>query len=169
MAKRPAFQFYPGDWIRSTDLRTCSICARGLWIDMICLMHEGVPYGHLSIGMKPIAPATLAKLVGEDAKNVSRWLGELEQSGVLSVTEEGCYFSRRMVRDEELRNSRAAGGVLDPDAGGHRSHGLEGRGRHRGPVVQLRASTGQRRHRRLHACVLARQTPCSLLRQTSTR
>lgn len=57
--KRPAFQFYPGDWLRSTDLRSCSVGARGLWIDMICLMHEGTPYGHLKVNQKVIHPHNL--------------------------------------------------------------------------------------------------------------
>jgi hypothetical protein len=45
--KRPAFQFYPGDWLRDMALRSCSMEARGLWIEMLCLMHDAVPYGHL--------------------------------------------------------------------------------------------------------------------------
>ena len=64
MGKRPSFQFYPGDWLRSTDLRSCSVLARGLWIDMICLMHEGSEYGFLKVGKKVILPANLATMVG---------------------------------------------------------------------------------------------------------
>lgn len=108
--KRPSFQFYPGDWMRSTDLRCCSVGARGLWIDMICLMHEGKPYGHLKVGDKVILPANLASITGATLANVEEWLSELMETGVCSTDEHGCIFSRRMIRDEELRQIRAAGG-----------------------------------------------------------
>jgi hypothetical protein len=108
--KRPAFQFYPGDWLRATDLRACSVGARGLWIDMICLMHEGTPYGHLKVNSKVITQAHLARMVGSSPEEVSAWLKELEDTGVLSTDPDGVFFSRRMVKDEEVRNLRAAGG-----------------------------------------------------------
>lgn len=108
--KRPAFQFYPGDWLRSTDLRSCSIGARGLWIDMICLMHEGNPYGHLKVNQKVIHPENLCRMVGETFQDVSGWIEELKSSGVVSITDDGCLFSRRMVKDENTRNIRAEGG-----------------------------------------------------------
>lgn len=110
--KRPSFQFYPGDWLRATELRSCSVGARGLWIDMICLMHEGSPYGHLMVGDKVILPDNLARMVGATIEDVEGWLEELEQSRVFSRTDSGCIFSRRMLRDEEVRSVRAAGGVL---------------------------------------------------------
>lgn len=108
--KRPAFQFYPGDWMRSTDLRSCSIGARGLWIDMICLMHEGNPYGFLRVGDKDILPDTLARIVGGVHTQIEEWLIELEQAGVLSRDQGGTIYSRRMVRDEDVRVRRSAGG-----------------------------------------------------------
>lgn len=111
MAKRPAFQFYPGDWLRSTDLRSCSVGARGLWIDMICLMHEGNPYGYLKVGDKVILPVNLAAMVGASLGNVTEWLAELEKSGVFSL-KNGCIICRRMIRDERIRESRAKGGIL---------------------------------------------------------
>ncbi|KKM17194.1 hypothetical protein LCGC14_1678180 [marine sediment metagenome] len=38
MAKSPAFQFYPGDWLRSTDLQMCSMTTHGVWINCLCHM-----------------------------------------------------------------------------------------------------------------------------------
>jgi len=110
--KRPSFQFYPGDWLRSTDLRSCSVGARGLWIDMLCLMHEGNPYGHLKVGDKVILPDTLAKLVGASTEEVKNWLKELSLAAVFSeLQRNSCIYSRRMVRDEKLRELRAKGGI----------------------------------------------------------
>lgn len=110
--KRPAFQFYPSDWLSDTALRMCSEGARGIWMDMICYMHEGVPYGHLKVNNKVILSATLARMVGCDTQSVDGYLSELVTAGVVQVDAEGCMFSKRMVKDEALRNARAAGGKL---------------------------------------------------------
>ena len=112
MPKRPSFQFYPSDWLRDTALRSCSTGARGLWIDMICYMHEGNPYGHLKVGDKVILVDNLARMVGETLDVVQGWLEELEQAGVYDLTSDGVICSRRMIRDENLRNIRASGGKL---------------------------------------------------------
>ena len=108
--KRPSFQFYPGDWLRSTDLRSCSLAAKGLWIDMICLMHEGNPYGYLKVGDKVILPPILARMVGVSLHEIEGYLSELTEAGVCSTDSNGCIFSRRMIKDEEIREKRAAGG-----------------------------------------------------------
>lgn len=127
MSKRPSFQFYPGDWRADPGLRLCSIAARGLWIEMTCIMHEGEPYGHLTVQGRPIDPAMLARLVGEGAPAVKRWLAELGANDVFSRTEEGVIFSRRMVRDEQVRELRAAGGK-EGAKHGHKGaeHGAKG-------------------------------------------
>lgn len=115
MSKRPSFQFYPNDWRTDLKLRMCSIGARGLWVDMMCLMNEGEPYGHLVLERGPVEPRELAKLVGESLGNVKRWLSELEHNGVFSRTDAGVIYSRRMVRDEHNRQVRAAGGHKSQD------------------------------------------------------
>lgn len=109
--KRPSFQFYPSDWLRDTALRSCSAGARGLWIDMICFMHEGSPYGYLKVGEKVILADNLHRMVGETLEVVEGWLHELELAGVFDV-DNGIICSRRMIRDEELRQKRAEGGKL---------------------------------------------------------
>lgn len=108
--KRPSFQFYPSDWLTDTALRCCSIGARGLWIDMICYMHEGSPYGYLKVNHKVIHKANLARMAGLSLDEVDGYISELVDSGVCQVDEDGCFFSKRMVRDENLRLVRAAGG-----------------------------------------------------------
>jgi len=112
MKARPSFQFYPSDWLRDPGLRSCSLAARGLWIDSISFMHEGEPYGHLTLNGHDIEPATLARMVGSPLRDVRRALVELETAGVFSRTEKGTIFSRCMVRDEALREKRAEGGHL---------------------------------------------------------
>ena len=105
--KRPAFQFYPADWRKDAALQSCSIGARGFWVEIMCIAHECEPYGHLTVNGKPMSAAQLARLVGITPKEAERFLAELDEAGVTSRSEEGALFSRRMVRDEASREARA--------------------------------------------------------------
>jgi len=99
--KRPAFQFYAGDWLNCIELRTVSVGARGLWIDMLCLMRQGHEVGHLTHrDGRPITPEQLAKLVGESPRRVRALLSELDAASVASRSDAGAYVSLRMLRDE---------------------------------------------------------------------
>jgi len=79
---------------------------------MICFMHEGNPYGHLKVGNKVIQTSNLASMVGASVEDVSAWLEELRLAGVYDTIEDGTIISRRMIRDENLRNVRAESGKL---------------------------------------------------------
>lgn len=105
--KRPASQYYWGDWRRDTALQACSLMARGLWHEMNCLMHDCEPYGHLAVGGKAMTPAQLARLAGIAPDECSSLLVELEASNIFSRTDAGVIFSRRMVRDEVERERSA--------------------------------------------------------------
>lgn len=119
--KRPAFQFYPADWRKDAALQSCSIAARGLWIECMCIAHECEPYGYLTINGKAMTAAQVGRLVGLSAKECTSLFAELEDAGVLSRGDDGAIFSRRMVRDEDIRQRRAAGG----EAGSE--HGIKGK------------------------------------------
>jgi len=110
--KRPAFQFYPADWRKDPALSTCSIAARGLWIELMCVMHESELYGVLSINGAPMSLQQIARTVGESTATTAKLISELQSSGVFSVNESGCIYSRRMLKDERLRNVRADAGRL---------------------------------------------------------
>lgn len=109
--KRPAFQFYPGDWVRD-PVAGCSLAAQGLWLRMMVVAHDSDRYGFLSQNGAPIPPDAISRRCGcESITQYEALLAELFQAGVPSRTPEGVIFSRRMVRDEELRETRASGGV----------------------------------------------------------
>jgi hypothetical protein len=99
----PWMKFYPADWRSDPTLRAVSLCARGLWIECIALMHEADPYGFLCLNGKPMTPAVLAKQAGCGVEEVERLLSELEEAGVFSRNKAGTIYSRRMVRDEKLQ------------------------------------------------------------------
>lgn len=100
MGTRPFFKFYPSNWRADQALRICSAAARGLWIEMLCLMHEAKPYGHLVVSGRPVTEAQLATLSGFPLDQVSALLAELENAGVFSKNAKGVIYSRRMTRDE---------------------------------------------------------------------
>lgn len=110
MTARPWLKWYPSDWRGEPRLRMCSLAARGLWVDLLSYMHEGQPYGHLTID--GIAPdiAGIAGLVGRPLAETRKALAELETRNVFSRTDAGTIFSRRMVRDHVKQERDKANG-----------------------------------------------------------
>lgn len=124
-------QFYPADWLSNPNLRRCSPAARGVWMDVLCVLHDADEYGLVRWPLKEVAQAVGAQL---------SHLRELVQKGVLKgsdseVSEPFIYtprsgrrdgvsvtliptqpgpiwYSSRMVRDEHVRTQRAAGGGI---------------------------------------------------------
>lgn len=43
------FSFYPNDHLNDVNLRVCHATAKGVWMDMVCLMAQGKPFGYLRI------------------------------------------------------------------------------------------------------------------------
>jgi len=118
--KRPSFQFYPADWRKDASLQSCSMAAQGMWINALCIAHECEPYGHLTLNGKAMNAAQLARLIGLGAKECTTLLTELAEAGVTSIADTGAIYSRRLVRDEEVRNLRTACGQLGAE------HGVKG-------------------------------------------
>ncbi|KIO75259.1 hypothetical protein TH53_21855, partial [Pedobacter lusitanus] len=112
MSKKPSMQFYPGDWMKDPELRSVSIAARGLWMDMLCLMFESRERGFLLINGKAPSEVQLARMVGCTGEDLNHCLDELKDAGVLSHNGTNVLFSRRMVRDAEISNKRAKCGKM---------------------------------------------------------
>lgn len=108
--KRPAFQFYPADWRKDPALSSCSLAARGLWIELMCIAHESDRYGYLSVNGRPMGLPQLARMVGESPATLTKLMSELESAAVFSREDDGTIYSRRMIKDERIRNVRAAAG-----------------------------------------------------------
>lgn len=112
MTKIPSIQFYPGDWMKDPELRSVSLEARGLWIDLLCMMSESDPRGYLQINGKAPSETQLARMVGCTEEEISRGLCELSGAGVFSRTKTGIIFSRRMVKDNHLIDVRRKCGKM---------------------------------------------------------
>ena len=93
----PWLKFYPSDWRSDPMLRMCSIEARGLWMEMLCLMHEAG--GYLRVNGTALDVHQLARLAAIEQRKCSRLVAELQKNGVFSVDENGQIFSRRILKD----------------------------------------------------------------------
>jgi len=83
--------------------------ARGLAIDLFCIMHDHDPYGHC-----PNSIPTLARLLREDPRKLRRLLDELLVHKVIKQSEDRpeFFYSSRMIRDEAIRAKRRSNGKL---------------------------------------------------------
>lgn len=123
--KRPSFQFYPGDWTGNSNLRRCTHAEKGVWVEVLCLMHDQAEYGVLRWPLKEIVeavkckPADLRALVSKGVlKGSDDALAEpyiyTPRSGrkdgepvILLDTQPGpIWYSSRMVKDEHVRTIR---------------------------------------------------------------
>ena len=129
--KRPSFQFYPSDWQANSNLRRCTHEEKGIWMDVMCLLHDQEEYGVCRWPLKEIAQAvgiSLPKIKGIVTKGVLKGadtnqdvepLIYIPRSGrkdgapvTLIPAQKGpLWYSSRMVVDEYKR-------VLRGDLGG---------------------------------------------------
>jgi hypothetical protein len=115
MAKMPAFQFYPGDWIQ--DTRVLSLAAKGAWIDILCALWRSQTRGSLTLPLMgwarllgctaDQAAAVITELV--DMQICESNLDESLSMGLLSGDrkEKVRLESRRMLREENDRKNNA--------------------------------------------------------------
>jgi hypothetical protein len=123
----PWIKWYPTDWRADPRLRMCSLAARGLWIDLLGYMHEGEPYGYLTINDLPPSIEDVAALVGRPLGEVRRAMAELKARQVFSSDAlQGTLYSRRMVRDNEKadRDRRNGKGGGNPKLKGEVKEGV---------------------------------------------
>jgi len=134
--KRPSFQFYPGDWQANSNLRRCTHEEKGIWLDVMCLLHDQEEYGIARWTLKELAKAigtTVSKLngivnkgvlKGADHGTVCQALIYIPRSGrkdgdpvTLIESQPGpLWYSSRMVIDEYKRIVRGEAGEASKDA-----------------------------------------------------
>lgn len=136
MAKEPYFPFFTGDWIQAT--RHLSLAARGAWIDLLSFMWNAQNRGTIVETIEGYArrfgasveqtTRVICELTTHECgvAGVEMMLNS-EKDGVLQFTESECsafiesgnipknakirIISRRMVRDNELRETRKRAGA----------------------------------------------------------
>jgi hypothetical protein len=111
MSKLAWFHFYPGDWMKDPELRRCSPAARGIYVDLLCLMFECEERGVLSTGGEPWTDDEIAGAIPGDSSVVLSCLHELVGKRVLKRrANSGALYSNRLIRDEEQRQIKAKAG-----------------------------------------------------------
>ena len=89
------------------------MAAQGLWINMLALMSQSDPFGHLMDGKATMTVSALTHITRQRIANVKRWLEELETHNVYSKDPEtDAIYCRRFVREHELSIIRAGAGKL---------------------------------------------------------
>ena len=110
--KLPAFQWYAGDWRKDLAVQSLSFHDRGVWREMLDLMHDSERRGVLVLNGRAMTDDQISRAIGLDNQSFNQTLGRLLTSGVASREEEtGAIFNRRMVRDEEIRKIRTCAGL----------------------------------------------------------
>lgn len=109
----PYFPFYIGDWRKATDIQALSREARYVWFDMLCYMWESTERGYLTINGNPIPVESLARMLGLSEILLEQNIQQILRGGVASLRKsDGAIYSRRMIRDQELRVKRQKAGSI---------------------------------------------------------
>lgn len=109
--KIPAFQFYPADWRKDPAVQSLSYNDRGVWFEMLCIMHESSERGKLLLNGKPMPLEVLARLLGLDKQALSNAIESILESGTGYRDENGAIYSKRMMKDEAIRRARHEAGM----------------------------------------------------------
>jgi uncharacterized phage protein (TIGR02220 family) len=111
--KMPAMQFYPADWRKDLAVQALDFFDRGVWFEILCLMHESSERGVLLLNSSPMSDDVLARLLGLDNQILTTTLTKLLTYGVARRREcDSAIFSKRMVDDERLCQVRRNAGKL---------------------------------------------------------
>jgi hypothetical protein len=94
-------KFWPQDWQGDDALRQCSLPARALWLELLCIAHKAVPRGSVLIGGRPPTAKRIAIVADCTEREVVKYLDELETEGVLNRDPDGTIYSSKMRSDEE--------------------------------------------------------------------
>ena len=107
----PAFQFYPADWRKDPGVQSLDFETRGIWWEIICLLHESDERGVLLLNGQPMPEDALCRLLGLDNQKLTTALTTLLTYGVAKRREsDNAIYSKRMVADENLRQIRKLAG-----------------------------------------------------------
>jgi len=81
MDRYPWIQFYPNDWLADPRLSMCSATTRGIWMDLICIMHKLDRCGQITGTLEQIARTCRCTVVELEVA-----IAELSQTNAADVT-----------------------------------------------------------------------------------
>lgn len=115
--EQPYLPLYVMDFLTDEKLRECSAASVGVYIMLMCVMHKQEVYGTISLRPKDRQSedilqdfaTKLGKHLPFDNTTIAEALRELISEGVLHLEEE-TLVQKRMVRDADISEKRAAAG-----------------------------------------------------------
>ena len=107
----PHQQWYWRDWFGDQEVRLLSPVERCVWFEMLGMMWQSSDRGYLLIGGKKPTLQMIAKKIGVTEEEFCNALESMRSLNIFSETEDGVFFSRRILRD--LKKSEARGYWLD--------------------------------------------------------
>lgn len=106
----PAMPFYFGDWRKAPEIRALDLDVRMIWFEMLGLMWESTERGYLTLNGRPVITPVISKMIGVDITVLEGALSQMEEFNVFSRRGDGAIYSRKMVRDEEVRRAKSLAG-----------------------------------------------------------
>ena len=106
MASLPYLAFYIGDWRKDLGIQSLSYYHRGVWFELLMLMHCSEQRGRLVLAGKPMPNASVARLLGLSERETDDALTVILASGVASRELDGTIYCRRMIREERSEERR---------------------------------------------------------------
>jgi hypothetical protein len=93
-------KWFWADWLADPGLRACSIGARGMWMDLLCVAATAEPVGYVTIAGRAMTYEEIARLTGVEISVAEQLIAELLSKNVCGKsTLGGALFSRRIIRD----------------------------------------------------------------------
>lgn len=109
--KLPAIQFYPGDWRKDPGIQALDYESRGIWFEILLLMHESESRGKLMLNGQAMPDEALANILGLNVAKLQQTLSKLLSYGVAKLEQDTkVLICRRMCRDQALREVRINAG-----------------------------------------------------------
>jgi hypothetical protein len=103
MGKSPSFQFYPGDWLRDTQVQMASLATKGFWFEMLIRMWDAPERGKIKGTIEQ-----LSRLVYSSNGDVTHAIDEIIALNIADVTkcnDEIIIINRRMFREQKEREN----------------------------------------------------------------
>lgn len=111
--KLPSMQWYPGDWRKDPGVQSLSYEERGIWFELLMLMHDCEPRGKLMLNGQKISHERVGFMLRLTEDRISQAISQFISLGVASVCEDtGAVMCRRMVRDEQKREKLSGYGKM---------------------------------------------------------
>lgn len=119
--KEPYLDLYTGDWMKDQAVSRCSPATRGIWMDLLCAMHDDSRSGLLSGTADQLArlgrcsAAELALALTD--LQITRTADVTERNGLITVINRRMYRKAQEREKSRLRTAKCRAGKSDCNAG----------------------------------------------------